>query len=222
MVVFLAGLTAYGEWQLYDAGKLQGGKELKSLRSEHIELREQLRDLRKENTSLHERSVILERSSQIDQQAAKAVQEQLESLQEELRAAREKVEFYRGIVVPDDAAAGLRIHRFEITRGEQPDEYHYDLVLTQVKQHDRVVAGKVTWSIIGKEKNVPRDLKLSDVTRPAVKQLGFRFRYFQHLTGVLALPAGFQVQKVVLSVVATGKNAVEPVEQSYEWPESAP
>lgn len=219
-MVFLAGLTAYGGWWLYDAGKPQGGEELKSLRAEHSELRRQLRDLRKENASLHERSAILERSSQIDQQAARDVQDQLESLQEELRAAREEVEFYRGIIVPGDAAAGLRIHRFEITRGQQPDEYHYDLVLAQMKRHDRIVAGKVTWSIIGKEKNAPRKLKLSDVTRPVVRQLHFRFRYFQHLTGFLTLPAGFQAQKVVLSVVATGKGAVESVEQSYEWLES--
>ena len=105
-VVFLAGLTAYGGWRLYDAGKLQGGEELKSLRAEHIELRRQLRNLRKENASLQERNAILKRSSQIDQQAARDVQDQLGSLQEELRAAREEVAFYRGIIVPGDAAAG--------------------------------------------------------------------------------------------------------------------
>jgi DNA-binding transcriptional MerR regulator len=218
--VFLAGLTAYGEWRLYDAGKLQGAEELKSLRAEHIELRGQLRDLRKQNASLQERSAMLERSSQIDQQAARDVQEQLESLQEKLRAAREEVEFYRGIIVPGDAAAGLRIHRFEIAPGQQPGEYHYDLVLTQVKRHDRIVTGKIQWRIIGKDEGATRELNLSDVTQPAVKQLRFRFRYFQHLTGVLTLPAGFQAREVVLSVVATGKDAVEPVEESFEWSES--
>ena len=124
-VVFLAGLTAYGEWRLYDFGKLQGAEELKSLRVEHDELRSHFRDLSRENASLRENNAILERSSQIDQQAARDVQEQLASLQEELQAAREEVEFYRGIVAPADAAAGLRIHRFEITPGQQPDEWVY-------------------------------------------------------------------------------------------------
>jgi hypothetical protein len=220
VAVFLAGLAAYGEWQLYEFGKLQGAVELKSLRAEHAELRRHFRDLDRENASLRENKAILERSSQIDQQAARDVQEQLASLQEELQAAREEVEFYRGIVAPGDAAAGLRIHRFEITPGQQPDEYHYDLVLTQMKRHDRVVTGKVEWKITGNEGDAARELELSDVTRPAVKQLEFRFRYFQHLTGLVTLPAGFHARDVVLSVVATGKDALEPVEQHFEWPAS--
>jgi len=219
-VMILAGLTAYGEWLLYDFGKLQGAEELKSLRSEHAELRRQFRNLSRENASLRETNTILERSSQIDQQAARDVQEQLASLQEDLQAAREEVEFYRGIIAPGDAAAGLRIHRFEITPGQQPDEYHYDLVLTQMKRHDRIITGKVEWKLIGREGDAARELNLSDVTQPAVKQLDFRFRYFQHLTGLVTLPAGFQASDVMLSVITTGKDAVEPLEQRFEWPAS--
>jgi hypothetical protein len=219
-LVFLTGLAAYGEWRLYDFGKLQGAEELKSLRAEHDQLRRHFRDLSRENASLRENNAILDRSSQIDQEAARDVQDQLASLQEELQAAREEVEFYRGIIAPGDAAAGLRIHRFEITPGQQPDEYHYDLVLTQLKRHDRTVTGKVEWKIRGSEGAAARELNLSDVTRPEVKQLTFRFRYFQHLTGLFTLPAGFQARDVVLSVVSTGQDAVEPVEQRFEWPVS--
>jgi hypothetical protein len=216
--VLLAGLAAYGEWRLYDFGKLQGVDELSSLRAAHAELRREFRDLSKENVSLRENNVILQRSSQIDQQATRDVQKQMASLQEDLQAAREEVEFYRGIIAPGDVAAGLRIHKFEITPGQQAGEYHYDLVLTRLKRHDRVVSGWVKWEIIGTEGDNGRELTLSDVTRPAVKQLDFRFRYFQHLTGFVALPAGFQARNVVLSVVATGKDAVKPVTQRFEWP----
>lgn len=220
VVVLLSGLTAYGEWRLYDFGKLRGAEELKSLRTEHAELLRHYRVLNKENASLRENNTVLERSSQIDQQAARDVQDQLASLQEELQAAREEVEFYRGIIAPGEAVAGLRIHRFELTPGQQPDEYHYDLVLTQLKRHDRIVTGKVEWKIIGRDGDATRELKLSDVTRPEVKHLDFRFRYFQHLTGLISLPAGFQARDVVLSVAPTGKDAVEPVEERFDWPVS--
>ena len=108
--------------------------------------------------------------------------------------------------------------QFAPVRG--PKNKRIDLVLTQMRRHDRIVAGKVAWKITGSEGDVARALKLSDVTRPAVKQLDFRFRYFQHLTGIVTLPAGFQARDVVLSVVSTGKNAAKPVEQRFEWPAS--
>jgi Family of unknown function (DUF6776) len=218
VVLSLAGLAGYGGWWLYDFGKLKGADELDSLRTEHAELRRHYRDLNRKNIALRERNTILESSSQIDQQAARDIQEELASLREELQAAREEVEFYRGIIVPGDVASGLHIHQFELTPGLQSDDYQYDLVLTQMKHHDRIVTGLVEWRIIGNNGNNTRELKLSDVTYPEVDHLDFRFRYFQHLTGIISLPEGFKAREVVLSVKATGKDAVEPVEQSFEWP----
>ena len=218
MVVLAVGLAAYGEWRLYDFGKLQGAEELKSMRTEHAELRRHYQDLNGKNAALRERNAILERSSQVDQQAARDVQQQLAALQEELQAAREEVEFYRGIVAPSGASSGLRIHRFDVTPALEPDEYHYDLVLTQMKRHDRIVAGQVKWTIFGRDGDDPRELNLSDVTQPKVEMVDYRFRYFQHLTGVISLPSGFQAREVVLSVTATGKDAVDPVKQHFDWP----
>jgi hypothetical protein len=218
VVLSLAGLAVYGGWWLYDFGKLKGVDELKSLRTEHSELRRHYRDLNRRYISLRERNTLLESSSRIDQQAARDIQEQLADLQEELQAANEEVKFYRGIMVPGDMPSGLRIHQFELTPGLQSEDYHYDLVLTQMKHHDRIVTGLVEWKIIGSNGDKTRELKLSDVTQPEVDHLDFRFRYFQHLTGFINLPEGFRARVVVLSVKATGKDAGEPVEQSFEWP----
>jgi len=219
VVVFsLTGMAGYGGWWLYDSGKLRGADELRSLRTEYAELRRHYRDLNRRYISLRERNTILESSSRIDQHAAMDIQEQLANLQEELQAAQEEVKFYRGIMVPGDVPSGLRIHQFELTPGLQSDDYHYDLVLTQMKHHDRTVTGLVEWKIIGNNGGETRELELSDVTRPEVDHLDFRFRYFQHLTGIISLPEGFQARVVVLSVKATGKSAVEPVEQSFDWP----
>jgi hypothetical protein len=218
VVLSLAGLAGYGGWWLYDFGKLKGVDELKSLRSEHAELRRHYRDLNRRYISLRERNTLLESSSRIDQQAARDIQEQLADLQEELQAANEEVKFYRGIMVPGDVPSGLRIHQLKLTPGLQSDDYHYDLVLTQMKHHDRIVTGLVEWKIIGNNGGKTRELKLSDVTQPEVDHLDFRFRYFQHLTGIINLPEGFRARVVVLSVKPAGKDAIEPVEQRFEWP----
>ena len=218
VVLSAIALAAYGEWWLYDLGKLNGVEELRSLRTGYSALARQYRDLARESDTLRERNAILERSSRIDQQAARDIQEQLASLQEKLQASQEEVGFYRGIIAPGEAKAGLRIHRFELTAGRQSGDFHYDLVLTQIKPDAHVVTGLVEWKIIGKNGDNARELNLSDVTRPETGHLVFKFRYFQHLTGMIRLPSGFQVQRIILSIKPEGKAAPEPFEQSFGWP----
>jgi len=218
LAFFLLGLLGYAAWYLYDYGKLHGAEELQGLRTEYSVLTGVHARLVKEAGVLRERVAILERSSQIDRQAAEQVQDEMGALQEELQAAREDVEFYRGIVSPGDVKPGLRIHRFTLSNGLRPGQYHYDLVLTQLKHNDRYVSGLVNLKIIGQQGDTASQLDLADVTETDAGQLKFHFRYFQHMTGVITLPGGYRAKEVILSVKATGKKAPEPVEQTFAWP----
>jgi len=211
-------LLVYAGWRLYDLGKVHGVSELRAVRAENLLLTRRNDKLASDAEQLRERVAILERSSQIDRQAAQAVKSDLGQLEEELQAAREEVEFYRGIVAPGDVNPGLHIHRFTLENGAAQGEYHYDLVLTQLKRNDRYVSGEVDWKITGRLAGEPGILTLVDVTRPATQQLKFRFRYFQDLAGAIALPAEFEADKVVLTVRPAGKGRQEPVVQQFDWP----
>ena len=213
-----AALLLYAGWWLYDLGKVRGVSELRAVRTENMLLKRRNGKLASDAAELHERVAILERSSQIDRQAAQAVKSDLGQLEEELQAAREEVEFYRGIVAPGDVDPGLHIHRFTLENGAAEGEYHYDLVLTQLKRNDRYVSGKVDWKITGKLAGEPGVLTLVDVTHPATQQLNFRFRYFQDLAGTINLPADFEADKVVLTVRPHAKGGQEPVVQQFDWP----
>ena len=218
LVLTLAGLAGYAGWILYDLGKLHGAEDLKALRTEHALLERVHKKLVKESEALRERVAILDRSSQIDRLAAKEVQDKLGSLQEDLQEARVEIEFYRGIVAPGDVKPGLRIYRFTLKNGSQPGQFRYDLVLTQLKRNDRYVKGLVNWKIVGTVDDEIHELDLAAVTKSETGPLKFRFRYFQHFTGVISLPEGYKPQAVILSIKATGKKAPEPVEQTFEWP----
>jgi hypothetical protein len=219
----LGALASIGAgWWLYDLGKLHGADELRSLRTRNGVLEKRLSKLLQDNKVLHEKSAILKRSSQIDRQAALGVKDDLATLEEELQAAREEVEFYRGIVSPGDVKPGLRIHRFQLADGVAAGEYRYDLVLTQLKHNDHQVSGVAEWRIVGTLNGEPGELGLADVTRPAVQQLKFKFRYFQDLAGTLYLPDGFEAKKVILSIRPEGKGNPPPVEQEYDWPDRGP
>jgi hypothetical protein len=175
--------------------------------------------LLKETGQLREQVAILDRSSKIDQQAALDVKADLGRLEEELQAGREEIEFYRGIVAPGDVQPGLRIHRFTLEDSGAPGEYHYDLVLTQLKRNDRYVTGVVDWTISGSMMGEQGELALAGVTNPPVEQLKFRFRYFQDLAGTVTLPEGFESEKVILSIKPGDTGELPPVEQAFDWPE---
>ncbi|MEN8108209.1 MAG: DUF6776 family protein [Pseudomonadota bacterium] len=216
--VLLVALTGYAAWWLYDLGKVHGVNELKSLRVEHRVLQGRYDKMVKDRNVLREHAAVLERSSQVDRQATQAVRDELGQLQENLQAAREEIRFYRGIVSPGDGSKGLQIHSFTLSEGLQPGEYRYDLVLTQLKRNDRYISGRVSWNIIGKQGDDISELDLAAVTDPETKYLEFRFRYFQHLTGVARLPEGYQAHELVLTVKATGKQAPEPLQATFAWP----
>lgn len=217
VAVATAGVALYAGWWLYDLGKVHGVIELKSMRTQYAVQEKLTGKLTKDNKQLRERVAILERSSQIDQQAAQDVKADLGQLEMELQAAREEIEFYRGIVAPGDVQSGLRIHRFSLESGTGAGEYHYDLVLTQLKRNDRLVTGVVDWKIAGLMFGEPGELALAGVTNPAVKQLKFRFRYFQELAGKITLPDGFEPEQVILNVVPEGKGKPPPVRQVFDW-----
>ena len=204
-------------WQLYDFGKLRGVEELRSLRAAHAVLSKQFDNLADERDALREQAALLKRSSQIDHQAAQDVKSDLGQLEEELQAAREEIAFYQGIVSPGDVKPGLRIHHFSLEPGAGPAEYRYELVLTQLKHNDRYVSGVVDWKLHGIMLGEPGELSLAGVTSPPAKQLKFRLRYFQELTGVVTLPDDFEAQTVELSIKPSGKNQPEPVVQVFDW-----
>jgi len=206
-------------WWIYDLGKLHGVTELESVRIENTLLQRHNDKLTEDAAGLREQVAILERSSQIDRQAAESVKSELGELEEGLQAAREEVEFYRGIVSPGDVKPGLRIHRFALEEGSAKNEFHYELVLTQLKRNDKIISGAVVWQITGEMPDYRTEIGLDRVTEPAVKELKFRFRYFQELTGTITLPEGFKAEQVVLTIKPSGKGKArtEPVVQSFDW-----
>lgn len=219
--LLLAGVALVATaWWLYDLGKLHGADELRLQRTRYGVLEKRHEKVRDDNRVLREKVAILQRSSQIDRQAALEVKADLAQLEEELQAAREEIEFYRGIVSPGNVKPGLRIHRFQLDPGADAGSFRYDLVLTQLKHNDRYVSGVAEWSILGTSEGTSVELGLTDVTRPPVDHLKFRFRYFQDLAGLVYLPDGFEAKKVILKIRPEGKGKSQPVEQEYDWPDS--
>ncbi len=206
---------------LYYLGSQRAGYDRLVVAQERAVMEARIQELELERDQLRDRVALLERSSQMDREAYDKLDQTLKGLQAELLELREEVAFYRGIVSPRQASAGLRVERFRVepqaSTADGPRLYHYNLVLTQVLKNDRTARGVVMVTVEGVQDGRPTAYALYRLT-PDTKdkeKLPFRFRYFQKFEGDLILPAGFSPRTVKVEVrPRRGKAFVE----AFPWP----
>ena len=74
----------------------------------------------------------------------------------------------------------------------------------------------VNFEIKGSDNGVA---KVIDMSKHGVDPVSVKFKYFQNLSGTLALPAGFQPLEIKVSVSAD-KRRTPILEQWYPWPKA--
>lgn len=214
----LAGLALLGAWLSFNFGKQFAGEELVGLEATRDRLEAQVETLEQHNRELRERVAVLEKSSEIDRLANLEVRNSYADLQGELLELRRELEFYRGIVSPGDAKAGLRIQRFELVPGSQAGHFDYNLTLTQLRRNDRYARGSVVIEVEGLQDGKPARLPLSALTADGAAKLKYKFRYFQHFSGELVLPDRFRPQRVTVRLQPRGKGQPTGVDTTIDWP----
>ena len=215
LIVVALGIIGFA---LYEYGRFSAGYDSIEASEEHEVLLKHVSDLESEIDDLREQKAVLERAAQIERKAYDELDTTLKVLQAEILELKGELAFYRGIVSPKDAAHGLHLQRFRVEPSGQANGYQYKVILTQVLKNDRSAAGVIRIKIIGLQNDQPRVLDLSQVTEKAVKELKYRFRYFQSLEGELTLPSGFTPQRVTVSVVPKDRRRKEPFEKTFDWP----
>ena len=89
-------------------GRADAAADISRTTAERNALRQRTETLESENASLREREAILQRAAQVERQAYTHVDETLKDLQDQILDLKEELAFYRGIISPEDGAAGLR------------------------------------------------------------------------------------------------------------------
>lgn len=205
-------------YALYEYGRFSAGYDSIEAGEEHTVLLGHVAELEETIDNLREQKAVLERAAQIERKAYDELDTTLKVLQAEILELKGELAFYRGIVSPRDAAHGLHLQRFRVEPSGKTNGYQFKVILTQVLKNDRSAAGIIRIKIIGVQGDQTRVLDLSQVTEKAVKELKYRFRYFQSLEGELVLPSGFTPQRVTVSVVPKDRSRKEPFEKTFDWP----
>ena len=218
----LIGLGAFAlillAYALYEYGRFSAGYDSTEANEEHAVLLKHVDELEESIDQLREEKAVLERAAQIERKAYDELDTTLKVLQAEILELKGELAFYRGIVSPKDAAHGLHLQRFSVEPNGQTNGYQYKVILSQALKNDRSATGLIRIKIVGMQADQPKVLDLSQVTEKAVKELKYRFRYFQSLEGELTLPSGFTPQRVTVSVVPRDKSSKEPFEKTFDWP----
>ena len=203
-------------WSLFDYGRFlagynsaEMGQEKEALQHIKVELEEQIDELR-------EKKALLERAAQIERESYNEQDATLKVLQAEILELKGELAFYRGIVSPKDASSGLQLQSFKIEPNGTGPSYRYKLVLTQVLKNDRVATGKLVFFIDGLRGEEPVTLELKDVDEKHVKELRYRFKYFQNMKGDMTLPEGFIPSRVTAKIIPSNKKR-NAIEKTIEW-----
>lgn len=150
----------------------------------------------------------------VDREAAQELRTSIKGLRDEVAALEEEVRFYKSLMAPSSLERGLQVAKFEVSPAAAGDQFAYRILLTQVATRRDWIQGDVRVELTD-----PRSgqvLSLTEIAELDAYPLKFRFRYFQDLTGVLTLPAGFEPQSVTVTAALRG-SAAQRQEKTFDW-----
>lgn len=212
-------------WGMYSLGQARAPGELErvqaareELQAERRRLLGEIRELKEENRRLGERLVALERAADVDRKSTAELRDSLREMQERVSEYKKELAFYRGIVSPEEARAGVRVQRFGVADTGEAGLYRMSLMLIQATRHDRRVRGRVRLRIEGLREGETASLQWADVALDSASALVFSFKYFQELAGTFRLPREFEPTLVEVEIVPRGRGS-EAFTDSYEWPQ---
>jgi len=213
--IVVALLLAGVGWFAYERGQLSAGHDAAADATKRQMLAEKASRLDVENRRLNARVAELEMARRLDRDAYGQVERTLGDLQSQLARQTDDLAFYRSIVSPADGIQGLRIQRFEVSRGARPREFVLKLTLVQAMKHDNVIAGLAQVELNGMQGDRPTRYSIGDLRGKPGARLPFSLRYFQTIEDTVTLPEGFEAFETLVTV--TSGRLRFPIQQSFPW-----
>ncbi|MFT4721657.1 MAG: hypothetical protein ACI9SB_002834 [Candidatus Azotimanducaceae bacterium] len=215
IIVCLAVFGAVS-WLTYDYGLDQGLATKVEVIEERDALRSALEGSEATLGELRQQVADLKLGGQVDTRANEEVRLAVESLQTQIAELNEEIRFYKGVMVPNADAKGLRVERLDLRQSGVVHRYRYSLMLTQVVDKHDFVGGVVDVSLVGTQSGEARTYTLSELDAEISAEIRFRFRYFQNIEGELVLPADFAPTKIVVAVRSSGRGT-NGTERTFAW-----
>ena len=215
-ITFVSAMVV-GGYLVFELGRIQGGYSIIEASSDSREYETRIFELERQIVSLTEELELQRTHRDIEREAYSQVETNLVELQQKIQEQRDAIEFYRGIMSPEDGGRGLRVQGVKLSRGADEREYWLRLVLVQVMKHDRAVQGDVGLTLEGAQNGESVAYSFEELV-PADQDSSwpFKFRYFQSFDRSLVLPDGFKPERLKVEIRSRTKS-VDSVEQTFAW-----
>lgn len=217
IIGIVALLAAFTMYIVYELGRFNAGYDRLAAAQQRTELEVQIERLNKSNRELRTQLAELDtiRIGRAREQAE--VTRTIGDLQAQVARQTQELAFYRGIVAQGATAVGVKVQQVHITPGPKAQRFTVHISLVRSVRPDSVAVGSVGLSIDGSTPDgKATTLDLPALTPAKQKELPFNFRYFENLDQDVALPAGFQPEKLGIEVRSSKKD-VAPASQSFPW-----
>jgi hypothetical protein len=218
-VIFVALLIVLvlAAWALFEYGRFRAGFDSLNVQKEVLFLESTIFSAEEQIELLREENAVMERAAQVERKAYDEVNNTLKALQAEILELNGELAFYRGIISPRSASQGLHLQSYKLIPNGELRGYRYEISLTQVLKHSRLATGNVRLNIEGIENGHQKSLHLNQLTENHIKELKFKFKYFQNFKGNITLPAEFIAKRVSLQVLPRGREK-DMIEKVFDWP----
>lgn len=209
-----------GGWGLFDYGRSRAGFDSAEAAHRLAESREAVAGLRAANQALHQQLATMAQAKEIDRKAYDEINQDLITLQEEILELKEEVEFYRGIVSPEHASAGVRVQSLRLSANGQTRGYTYKLVLTQIDKDAKTTKGWANIRLQGLQDKTPAEFSVAKLAGQDDAGYKFQFKYFDKSEGDIVLPEKFLPTRVVVEINTDAPKRAR-VESVYPWQDVA-
>lgn len=207
LVAFVVTFTLGYALARYDAAQALAG--VQALRAEAALLSQELARGRAER-------VRLERAHQIDREAKRQAQQALAELQRERTQLSKRVSYLQQLM-RDGEDTVVEVREVEVTPGDQPGQYRFDLVLNQLVPTGDTARGMARLRLIvsrdGKRESLP--LNALPGSSPAAARIGFK--HFQVIRGEIVLPEGVQAEQLVVDIEPESEGLAASSD-AFLWP----
>jgi uncharacterized coiled-coil protein SlyX len=172
---------------------------------------------------LHAQLVELETRLLVDGQTISELREELTLSRGGIDELERELAFYRSVLAPEEQSAGVILRTPVLRSLGVPGLWRYQLVAQQGGQTrssgKTVYKGELRVTFVGVERGIPQRYTLSELDgQLAADTLNLSFRYFQRREGELALPPGFEPERVELQF-AMAKPTSQLIDASFAWEE---
>jgi hypothetical protein len=160
------------------------------------------------------RLAVLAQSDRISRAANLDLQDTLTQRETQIADLRSDVEFYARLVGATAQRTDLTVFSSRFTARDAAS-FDYRIVLTQTLNRGAVSDGQMQFSLEGERGGRREVLDWAQLHGGhAAAPQAFSFRYFQELTGSVALPPGFTPRRVRVSLQAPER---APVQREFDW-----